>query len=393
MSDSANRTLPPHYGELIEQLGGDLLHCRIASEDINSVSQVRLVMGQRKFLSGLVYIGTKKQFAGLADAHVYSGSAVICCESGESTLSADDSPFNCTILEVRCSVAKVFNMLNRILASSTYAPPMDVRGGLLRTWDHIMNSKIVAKQDIIDALSHSGVEPLTFFRIAVLDFNDDANPQRYIELRGVLDDLVPRGEVFLYNKTIVMLLFAEERENEPALPTQALSQVLREQGAYMMVGHSCRDYAMMRTLYLICQRSLDIAMNLDVAQSGRLFSVDDYAMYYAIDMCAQRCAQIFGHMDILLLVHPSVVAVRRYDIAHNSDLLEVLACYIRNIGSISKTAEELFVHRNTVNNKIGKLKTLLPFDLDNGRMRQLLLFSCQTLHYYEQILHFEVRKA
>ncbi len=54
---------------------------------------------------------------------------------------------------------------------------------------------------------------------------------------------------------------------------------------------------------------------------------------------------------------------------------------------------ELFVHRNTVNNKIGKLKTLLPFDLDDGRMRQLLLFSCQTLHYYALILHFAVRKA
>ena len=73
-------------------------------------------------------------------------------------------------------------------------------------------------------------------------------------------------------------------------------------------------------------------------------------------------------------------------------MLEVLHHYIRNSGSLAKTSEEMFMHRNTVHNKISRLRSMLPFDLDDGSVRQLLLFSYQTLQFYEKILNFEIKK-
>ena len=398
MANLPERVLPEHYGSLISLLGSAVVRYRIASADINSISQVRLVTGQRKLLSGLVYIGTKKQFGALSDARVYSGSAIICCGAEQLEGAEADALFNITVIEVTCSVATVFNTLNRILTDSTYVPPMDVRGGLLRTWDHIMNSKLLVHQDIIDALSHSGVEPQAFYRISIVELfgaekDTEAQKETLIMLRGVLDDLIPQAEVFLYNGGLVIFTFGQSRAMSDDLPLDRLQEALTPFNAYLITGHVSRNYSIMRTLYLICQRSLDIAMNLNSGRSRRTFNVDEYTMYYAIDMCAQRCAQIFGHMDILLLVHPSVVQIRRYDKEHKSDLLDVLANYIRNSGSISKTAEEMYVHRNTINNKLAKIRSLIDMDLDDGRVRQLLLFSCQTLKFYEKILHFEVRPA
>ena len=393
MERKSSEYLPENFGNLIQQLGPTVLSCRINSEDIKSVAHVRFLAGQKKLLSGLVYLGTQKQFAAMGKVYVYDGAAIIVCDADEAQLIGDERYAGATVLETSTSMAVVFNALNRQLANAVYVPPMDVRGGLLRTWDHIMNSKLLATQDIIDALSHSGVTPRQHFRLMVAAFSE-ANPgtHHYIGLRDELDIILPECEVFIYNKTVVTMMFYDERSLSTDPPNDELAPVLEKYGAYAMMGHSSRDYSMMRTMYLLCQRSLDIAMKLAPDSPRRFFHINDYAMYYAIDMCAQRCAQVFGHMDILLLIHPSIVALRRYDLAHNSDLLEVMNCYIRNSGSITRTAEDMLVHRNTVNNKVSKIRSMLPFDLDDGAVRQLLLFSYQTLKFYENILKFEVRK-
>ena len=41
----------------------------------------------------------------------------------------------------------------------------------------------------------------------------------------------------------------------------------------------------------------------------------------------------------------------------------LLDCYMKHNGSVQDTAEELFVHRNTVNYKIKKIEALLNVDI------------------------------
>lgn len=393
MENSNSEYLRENFGRLIRQLGLNLTAHRIHSEDITSISKVRFITNQKKLLSGLVYIGSQKQFDAMKDVTVQDGTALIACNASGPLLTTDKRYADATVIETSVSTGRVFNILNRLLANDEYEPTMDVRGGLLRTWDHIMNSKLLASSDIIDALSHSGVKPKCHYRFVVAAF-DNINPgtHKFLDLRDEMSRLLPDCGVLVYNQTLLIMMFYDNRTFSTEAPDDRFEALLEKHDVYAMMGHTCREYSMMRTMYLLCQRSLDIAMNMSIRRPGRFFHINDYTMYYAIDMCAQRCAQIFGHMDIMLLIHPSIVAIRRYDIAHNSDLLEVMSCYIRNSGSITKTAEDMFVHRNTVNNKVSKIKSMLPFDLDDGAVRQLLLFSYQALRFYEDILKFEIRK-
>lgn len=387
----AEKNLPPHYSSLLEQLKPALLAYKIHSEDISGLAAVRMVTNQSRFTSGLVYIGTQKQFLSLRGSYLTEGAAILSCESKESILAEDPRYENVTVIELSCSAAVVFNTLTRLLSASTFTPPMETRSGLQKVWSHILASKLLSKQDIYDALQRSGAAVKPFYRVVIAAFSEArAETPRQLSLRDRLEELIPGSEVLCHKGTVVALIFEEERRTLPELPTDALEALLEDYGACLMTGRQSRDYAMMRTLYMICSRCLDIAMTMERKDSRRILDIDDYTMYYAIDMCAQRCAQVFGHMDILLLVHPSVVAIRRYDLGHGTDLLRVMESYIRNSGSIAKTAQELFVHRNTINNKVAKLRTMLPFDLDDGAVRQLLLFSCQALTYYEQMLNYEV---
>jgi len=58
-----------------------------------------------------------------------------------------------------------------------------------------------------------------------------------------------------------------------------------------------------------------------------------------------------------------------YDKANDSDLCYVLSKYLKNDGSVKDTAEELFVHRNTINYKLGKISQILDMDISSMNAR------------------------
>lgn len=58
-----------------------------------------------------------------------------------------------------------------------------------------------------------------------------------------------------------------------------------------------------------------------------------------------------------------------YDEKNNSDLTQVLRSYLSHNGSVKETADELFVHRNTINYKLNKIAELLDIDLSSLNAR------------------------
>lgn len=82
-------------------------------------------------------------------------------------------------------------------------------------------------------------------------------------------------------------------------------------------------------------------------------------------------------------VRDTVQPLLEYDALHNTDLAGVLQCYLRHDGSLQDTANELIVHRNTVNYKINKASEILEMDLTRleNRLEVMLGFGIyQILH-------------
>ena len=61
----------------------------------------------------------------------------------------------------------------------------------------------------------------------------------------------------------------------------------------------------------------------------------------------------------------TVQPLEEYDRRNRSDLTEVLRCYLQHNGSVKETADELYLHRNTVNYKLKKIESLLHMDLSS----------------------------
>lgn len=74
-------------------------------------------------------------------------------------------------------------------------------------------------------------------------------------------------------------------------------------------------------------------------------------------------------------VHNSVGKLEKYDSENGTDLLEILWELIRNMGIRTKTAEALFLHRNTLLYRIRKMELLTGYDLSRNEDLLKLAFA------------------
>lgn len=80
----------------------------------------------------------------------------------------------------------------------------------------------------------------------------------------------------------------------------------------------------------------------------------------------------------------TIEPIVRYDSFNQSDLRTILESYLRHSGSVKDTAEEMFIHRNTVNYKIKKIEELLQIDLSQLDNRIKLTMGLMLDNLYNE---------
>jgi len=76
--------------------------------------------------------------------------------------------------------------------------------------------------------------------------------------------------------------------------------------------------------------------------------------------------------DVRLFMQQTVGPLVTYDEQHRSSLMETLDAYFNYHGNISKTAESLFIHRNTLLYRLDRIQELTEHDLSQANMRLAL---------------------
>ena len=159
----------------------------------------------------------------------------------------------------------------------------------------------------------------------------------------------------------------------------------------MMIGNGTRHANAIGSMYLLSKRTNELAYLLRQDKAERIFFTEDYIIYSMIDLCVQRYLEAEQNEDILYLAHPAVTALTRYDRIHNTDLRDLLFYFLLHDGNVVETAAAMYMHRNTVNNKVKQIKRLTNLELDDPRLRQRLLISCQIMRYYEIVMQKEMQ--
>ncbi|MCI7106662.1 MAG: PucR family transcriptional regulator ligand-binding domain-containing protein [Agathobacter sp.] len=99
--------------------------------------------------------------------------------------------------------------------------------------------------------------------------------------------------------------------------------------------------------------------------------IDPSLVFYS-DMGIYKLLMGIEDKEIILEYYDKTIRpLLDYDQKNDSDLAVVLRCYLNHNGSVKETADELYVHRNTINYKLNKISELLDMDLSqlNNRLQ------------------------
>ena len=159
------------------------------------------------------------------------------------------------------------------------------------------------------------------------------------------------------------------------------NELKKEEMAVFCVGNQAEE---LRQLHKSYETENQMA---EVSALGRIPGEEVYGRH---KMIVYKNAGIFRILFALKdeevmqeYVRDTVQPLLEYDALHHTDLAGVLQCYLRHDGSLQDTANELIVHRNTVNYKINKASEILEMDLTRleNRLEVMLGFGiCQILH-------------
>ncbi len=256
-------------------------------------------------------------------------------------------------------------------------------------WRDIAQRKITMAVDIREALTTLPFPIDEFIAIGVMSFACCERDIAYGEILTNIQRFFPNSNATVYCKDVLIILTYSDRtfRRRAPLKQDELDEFLAKHHACLGISNTTRKPDGLLTQFNLTKRSLVIARALNADdKKKRIFYYEDYSTYCMIDMCVQRFLETSGNTDLIYLTHPAVVALERYDVAHKTDLRKVLYQYLINDRNVTKTADSLFMHRNTVINKIRNIKSLLDVDLDNHELRERLVLSCQTVEYYRKVV-------
>ena len=219
--------------------------------------------------------------------------------------------------------------------------------------------------------------------IVVTSDTQGLDPLQIQEIQSALHGFFPETNLFRYNKEWI-ILFSQEKDTSVELDISysEFSRLLERYSLCAGISYACQLPERYRTMYLTASASIKLGKTLKVdPYVKRIYSYCQYNPYYLIRLAAQKFKEIHNTDNLVYLAHPDVIRLYYYDLENKNTLLDVLEAYLTNAQNPTLTARALYMHRNTVSNKLNKIEEVLghkPFDEQN---HFLILLSCMIVRY------------
>lgn len=259
-------------------------------------------------------------------------------------------------------------------------------------WERVAKRELTSDKLIAEALAACAPQLKGSVSIGVVTYEIDGRNKSLGYVVSMLKMLIPDASFSIFADEIVLFMNNEARFEKPVFEqNEKINRLLEQVGAWLVVSPPTKRYRGLYTHYNMIKRTSVIARSIEaVKENDHIIYAEDYNTYYIIDLAVRKYLSIPGNDDIVFLTHPAIATLTRYDRQHRSNLRDTLYHYLLNDCNIAKTAEAIYMHRNTVMNKINKIKTLVGIDFNSPMLRQKLILSCQIARYHEEILSREI---
>lgn len=181
--------------------------------------------------------------------------------------------------------------------------------------------------------------------------------------------------VMIYNALLLCVYGSDTPVHRWPEDVPGLAELLQRWNLLAGISRLLKHPANLRDRYLQAQAVLDKGRKL--GRQHNCFQFDALSSFLLFDRIPPADLDNYCHEQILNLLE--------YDMAHDTQLCITLQVYLEQAKSLSKTADLLFIHRNTVRYRINRCMELLDDRLEDGNEIFAYILSLRTLEYRAKI--------
>ena len=187
-------------------------------------------------------------------------------------------------------------------------------------------------------------------------------------IRRRVQDSYPGAVFYEHENLLTCILPLHKDPSGTRLKTwlqELANQMHHEYDVYLSIGigNTCQHISDYRRGFAEATEALQMGQNLRDTTKGNETKRLPIVTHFN-DLGVYRYLYKIAHMDDLRDVYQDQIArIDSYDRRKNTDLLDTLETYLECAGNLTKTSERLFVHRNTLIQRLERLQSLCDIDL------------------------------
>ena len=191
-----------------------------------------------------------------------------------------------------------------------------------------------------------------------------------MHLRALFETKYPDSMTLMYHGAVV-IVFRHYQVDWPDEKTiREIRGICEEYGVYAGMSNGFDDIMNLEEYYHQALRAIELGTGTAVAPS--LFVYQDYYMEHLTGVFRSReSSEAF--------MHPQMKVLFEYDEVHHTDYARLLYTWLLCERHLNKTAEALFIHRNTLIYRLKKLNEIIQPDYEDPGVRQHLILSYEMM--------------
>lgn len=375
-----------HFSELVAQLDMPALFTNIADNKISLDHGAYPASMAVEPDPQLVYIGHCDEITDLAARFKDCGQTLSLITRDTNDILqqiAKESDFN--LLCVQGSTAQVYYTVNSILADAGEVsyPNNPVN----RFVAELIENKIETTLELSSKAIDCGLQFKNRFVLMVIEPEEGLSEHFFRKVEALNLGLA----LSIYKGKLLVFFEVEQTGDKPEFDVEKLEKILKSNNAHAAISTTSTTLTSVSLYYEQCLDTIRLGKQLgsqrlgsydESEPSGRIFYTADFLFYEAIDTLANTVR--YKHNKITYLTSPLLMKLYRYDKQHNDNIYKVTEAYIESGNNITETANRLFLHRNTVTNKLAKAEEIMERSFKDISLCYSLYFSFMIYHYVEK---------
>ena len=257
---------------------------------------------------------------------------------------------------------------------------------LIRSLNDILNGKIRDIDNIKHILCDDRIKP--YYISGVLKFDDGITThERYLRLakrlRALCVDVKPT--IFKGKITVLMKAAANDSMIRPkwdmsifrsGFNYSSLNALLEEEKAAISINNAMHELTLLPDAVDALMSVADISDNFKLYDDyDRIFFFSDYQSVVIAKRYFEAFLESHSPSALKLYIFPQLIPLLRYDYLNGQNLSTVLYKYITYNYDAAMTAKALYMHRNTVYNKIRQIQEITGLNFSNTASMSMIMDS------------------